>query len=119
MLAFLCIASLPICLIARISAIAVSLVAIAATSSALDAVFGVYSQKIITPEHRGTMSGAVALGAGGGYAFTMYGGGHMIDKLGFQPLYLLCCAMVIVAALVFVVSFGLGKDRALRARADD
>ena len=95
-----------------------SLVAIVAASSALDAVFGVYSQKIATPEHRGAMSGAIALGAGGGYAFTMYGGGYVIDKFGFQPLFLLCGAMVIAAALVFTFAFGLERKRTLRLQAD-
>ena len=28
------------------------------------------------------MSGPIALGAGGGYAIAMYGGGYVIDKLG-------------------------------------
>ncbi len=114
----LCAAGLPVSLIARIPAITFSLIAIGAMSGALEAIFLVYSQKIIAAEYRGLMSGSIALAAGAGYAATMYGGGFIIEKLGFRPLYLLCCGLVLASALIFFVFFGGKKACSLRALAN-
>ncbi len=65
----------------------------------------VYSQEIVSPAWRGTMSGALGLGAGLGRSAVALAGGFAIAALGYPSVFLAGAAMAVAGALLYWAYF--------------
>jgi len=65
----------------------------------------VYSQEIVPPAWRGTMSGAVGLGAGLSMSAVSLSGGFAIAALGYPSVFLTGAALAFAGALLFWAYF--------------
>jgi MFS family permease len=65
----------------------------------------VFSQEIVAPAWRGTMSGALGLGAGLSMSAVSLGGGYAIIAFGYPSVFLVGTVLALVGALCFRAYF--------------
>jgi MFS family permease len=63
--------------------------------------FTVFQQESIPPRWRTTMAGAAATTSGFGYAIIAFGGGYIIETVGYRSLFLGSAAISVLGVLVF------------------
>ncbi|MBT4980804.1 MAG: hypothetical protein HOM86_26025 [Gemmatimonadetes bacterium] len=63
--------------------------------------FTVFQQESIPPRWRTTMAGAAATTCGFGYAIIAFGGGYIIEAVGYRSLFLGSAAISVLGVLVF------------------
>jgi predicted MFS family arabinose efflux permease len=98
-------AQLPLALLPHWGAAGGSFMAFTALFSMTTATIRVYSQEIVTSEHRSTMSSASMMAEGViGFAMAM-GGGYAIVLLGYPAMFSMGALLTALGALVFWVCF--------------
>jgi predicted MFS family arabinose efflux permease len=76
--------------------------------------FQVFTQELVTPGWRPTMSGAMMTGAGLSLSAIALGGGYAIEALGYQSLFLAGAGLTAAGGLLFWVYFR-GKNKKEKA----
>ena len=95
------VAMLPAGLIAGVAAVTASLVVITSLNVILGAVFSSYSQEASPREWRPLTNGFVGAADAVAMIIAAYGGGLVVQSMGFRPLFLLVVALALLSAPVF------------------
>lgn len=66
----------------------------------------VYSQEIVAPQWHGAMSAATTMAIGISWSIMALGGGYLIVRLGYRPLFLTGALLTALGALIFWRYFG-------------
>jgi predicted MFS family arabinose efflux permease len=92
---------LPLALIPHWSAAGFGFMGVTALFSVTSAPIRVYSQEIVSPDWRTTISGALTMGAGLSGSMMAFGGGYIITSLGYPTVFLIGAASTTAGALLF------------------
>ena len=79
---------IPLAFIAHWSIAGLCFMSTMALSAIRRTAFTVFQQESIPPRWRTTMAGAVAASSGFGYAAIAFGGGYIIEAVGYRSLFL-------------------------------
>jgi len=71
----------------------------------VSAITTVYSQEMVAPEWRATISGSINMALGLGLGIVSLFGGHIIAGWGYSALFALCAALSLASAALFWVYF--------------
>jgi len=63
--------------------------------------FSIYTQELVSPEWRATMSGAMAMAMGLSRSTMAFGGGHLITTFGFSSLFLVGASLTVAGTILF------------------
>jgi MFS family permease len=96
---------LPVVLIPHWSAAGLGFMGAAVMFSMTTAPYRVFSQEIVPPNWRSTMSGALMMGAGLSSSAMGLGGGYLITALGYSGLFLIGAGLTVAGALLFWAYF--------------
>ena len=92
---------LPLALVPHWGAAGIAFMGVTALFSVTTAPIRVYSQEIISPDWRTTMSTALTMGAGLSASIMAFGGGYIITSLGYPSVFLIGAGLSSVGALLF------------------
>jgi predicted MFS family arabinose efflux permease len=95
------VAFLPLIFVPHWLAVGVGFMAMMALTSISGPAYGIYSQELVEPEWRTTMSSAMTLTMGGGIAIVASGGSNMLVRYGYPLLFGLGALLAVAAALLF------------------
>lgn len=96
---------LPLALVPFPAAAGASFVAMTACAAIARAAFIVYAMEAVAPRWRGAMSGATTMSASISWSATAYGGGYLIETIGYRSVFLIGAALTFAGALVFWLRF--------------
>ena len=98
--------TLPLALVPHPTAAALSLMGMGALVAVVRPAFMIYSQRLVAPAWRGTMSAATNVAAGIGAGMMLLAGGWAIAALGYRRFFLIPAALFAAAGVFFGVWFG-------------
>ena len=109
---------LPLAMIAHWGAAGIGLVGAQATFWMTTAPIRIYSQQLVPPRWRGTMSGAIMMGGGLSASAMSLGGGYVIATLGYRTLFSIGSVLSAVGALLFWGCFRVERGELARVSTD-
>ena len=90
-------------LIPSLHVAALAMLLITAASSISQQILTIYSQSAIAPRWRTLMSGVVNTTMGCGWAITAWGGGLIIERYGYDKVFLTGAATTVISVAVFAL----------------
>ena len=98
---FLALATLPLALVPHWAAVGLGYIGVTTLFTITTTALRVYSQELVSPAWRSTMSAALMAGAGSSASAIAFGGGYLIPALGYSGLFLIGATLTAIGAAVF------------------
>jgi len=103
---------LPLALLPHWLAAGIGFMAMTALAAIARSAFIVFAMESVPPRWRGTMSGATTMSASISWAATAYGGGYLVQGIGYRGVFLIGAALTLAGASLFWFRFCRGRAAA-------